>query len=184
MSVLKVVQKLPHLTIGNSSVASTAAYEVKTGIYWVCAIGTHAHINFSGNSTISATHDDLSIPLEGGILVKNYGPKRCKITAATKGTTTVLTVPLGGTPAHDFVVGDYIGLVGSGNANWTNTSTGVWNVPVTAVTNNTITVNFDSSTLANFDVNSPLTGVLTTRYASIGHGSGDLTITEVQVVGG
>ncbi len=184
MSVLKVVQKLAHLDIGNASTQSTAAYEVKTGVYWVCAVGSHAHAHFSGGTSLTSTHDDISIPLESGVLLKIYSPKRCKITAATKGASTVLTVPLGGTPAHAFQVGDYIGLTGSGNANWTNTTTGVWNVQVTAVTNNTITVNLNSSAFADFDTNSPLNCCLVTKYASIGHGNGTLTVTEVQVAGG
>lgn len=184
MSVLKVVQKLPHLTIGNATAVSANAYEVKTGVYWVCAIGTHAHVNFGGGASVISTHDDVSIPQESGVLVKIYSPKRCKIVGATKGASTVLTVPLGGTPAHAFQVGDYIGLTGSGNSDWTNTTTGIWNVQVTAVTNNTITVGLNSSTFTDFDVNSVLSCSLVTKYAGIGHGGGDLTVTEVQVAGG
>ena len=75
------------------------------------------------------------------ILLSVGKSKSGTISAATDAATMVVTVDGGGTPAHPFVVGDYIATSANGDAAFTSdfVSAAGGGKKVTAVTNTTIT---------------------------------------------
>ena len=139
------VQDLGSLTDNSDTAQTTAAYTVKTGYYRF--INTDSHSNhFSWGGAPDVTTDLIvHMPVNGAEIFKLAKPKKANIIDATAASPCVLTVGGGGTPAHPFVVGDYVTLTGGDTAAYN-----VTHVEVTAVTNTTITVTSDQSASAAF----------------------------------
>jgi hypothetical protein len=125
--------------------ASASAYIiVKTGIIR-CTCATASTI---------AIDDGPAIQLPGlgaGATELHVGhPKKSRLNAATDAAAMVVTVDGGGTPAHNFSVGDFVTTVNGGDTNFAAAfvSAASAGKKVTAVTNTTITTDIDSSAAA------------------------------------
>jgi len=74
-------------------------------------------------------------------------PKKARLSAATDAATMVVTVNGGGTPAHNFAVGDFVATINGGDTNFAAAfvSAASAGKKVTAISNTTITTDIDSS---------------------------------------
>lgn len=157
MAAFKPVQHVGSLSDNNNDLNQTDAVIVKTGLYrFANAKAYSCSVAAGGNpdpDTVGGLHVHIT-PSESAH-IKFAVPKSAKVAAATKdAVTTVLTVEnYGGGQSHPFVVGDYVTLTGSGNANWT---AGVAHLAVTAVTDRTVSVALNSAGFADYDANSAL----------------------------
>ena len=117
--------------------------------------------------------------------------KNAQINVMTDAATAVITVLGGGTPAHKFAVGDYIATEANSDAAFTSdfVSAGSGGKKVTAVSNTTITTDYDSSAAsADYALGSAKVAAGTVpalkRAVKLTAGGADVVVEQVQVVGG
>ena len=175
------VQDLGSITDNSDTAQTTAAYTVKTGLYRFINADSHSNHFAWGGAPDVTTDMVVHMPVNGAEIFKLARPKKASIVGCTvDGSAPVLTVGNGGTPAHLFVVGDYVTLTGADVAAY---NTAIAHLEVTAVTNTTITVSGDTSSAAAF------TGTATLSNSIKIQAKGDTTngmtmyINEVQVTG-
>ncbi len=109
----------------------------------------------------------------------------------TDAATAVITVLGGGTPAHKFAVGDYIATEANSDAAFTSdfVAAASGGKKVTAVSNTTITTDYDSSAAsAYYALGSAKVAAGTVpalkRAVKLTAGGADVVVEQVQVVGG
>ena len=177
MSVLNV---LDTQTISGSG---TGYVVVKSGVVR-CYAASASSIQFDAGPAITLA--------AGEALLLSVGKaKNASISAATNASPSVLTVLGGGTPAHRFVVGDYIQTAANGDTAFTSdfVSAASAGKVVTAVTDTTITTDIDASgaggnyALSEADIVAGTVPVLQ-RAVKLTAGSADVVVEQVQVVGG
>lgn len=183
MSVIKIVQHCPSIDINSAVDTKSTAFIVNTGILRLVVDGTKSAAHFEFGGEPSAVGSSLHVSPSDSLLVKVATPKRANIISITKGATnTVLNLRLdAGRPAHQFVVGDYVTLVGSSVAAY---NTGISHLAVIAVTDTSITVALDSSGYTDFTGTATLKNSI--KYAILPDTSNGAKVncTEVQIVGG
>lgn len=166
-------------TDNSNTVVTSGGLTVKTGVYRITNTDDRSmHFSWGGapNAGTDALH--VNVPRYSDVFVKLESPKGVKITGATAANPCVLTVGQGGTPAHNFVVGDYITITGSGVAAYN-----VTHVQVTAVTNTTITISSDQSASAAFTGDAQVRNSIKVSFQ--GDSTNGLTchLDEVQLIG-
>ncbi len=117
--------------------------------------------------------------------------KNAQINAMTDAAAAVVTVLGGGTPAHKFAVGDYIATEANGDTAFTSdfVAAASGGKKVTAISNTTITTDYDSSNasadyaLSTADVAAGTVPALK-RAVKLTAGGADVVVEQVQVVGG
>jgi hypothetical protein len=172
------VQDMGSLTDNSDTPQTTAAYTVKTGLYRFINADSHSNHFAWGGAPDVTTDQVIHMPVNGAEIFKLAKPKKANIIAATAANPCVLTVGGGGTPAHPFVVGDYVTITGAAVAAYN-----VTHAEVTAVTDTTITIASDQSASAAF------TGDATVCNSIKIQAKGDTTngmtmyINEVQITG-
>ena len=177
MSVLNV---LDTQTISGSG---TGYIVVKSGVVRAYAASASS-IQFDAGPAITLAAGEA-------ILLSVGKSKSSTISAATDAATMVVTVDGGGTPAHRFVVGDYIATSANGDTAFTSdfVSAAGGGKKVTAVTNTTITTDYDSSAASgDYALSSAKIAAGTIpviqRAVKLTAGSADVVVEQVQVVGG
>jgi hypothetical protein len=172
------VQDLGSLTDNSDTPQTTAAYTVRTGLYRFINADSHSNHFAWGGAPNVATDMVIHMPVNGAEVFKLAKPKKANIIAATAANPCVLTVGGGGTPAHAFVVGDYVTLTGGDTAAYN-----VTHVEVTAVTDTTITIASDQSASAAFAGAATVANSI--KIQAKGDTSNGMTmyINEVQVTG-
>jgi hypothetical protein len=144
-NVVTPVQHIGSLTHNSDTAQTTSAITVKTGIFRMVNADAHSnHFAWGGDPDVT-TDTVVHLGVNGAELFRLSKPKRASITGATAASPCVLTVGGGGTPSHNFVVGDYLTITGGDTAAYN-----VSHVEVTAVTDTTITVTSDQSSSAAF----------------------------------
>ena len=150
---LSLVTDYGELSSANATSAVTGAKTIKTGVvYVVCsdakAAGHIAVCNTANQAGVGSFH-----VAKGDSFLYRYGhPARGTVTAAAKGTSTVLTL---NHPDSKIRVGDYVTMSGADAGAWNSL---IAHVPVTAVSSpqqwndyqQTVTVTANSSALADF----------------------------------
>ena len=150
---LSLVTDHGELSSANATSAVTGAKTIQTGVvYVVCsddkAAGHIAVCNTANEAGIGSFH-----VCKGDNFLYRYGhPARGTVTAAAKGTSTVLTL---NHPDSKLRVGDYVTMSGAAVGAW---NTLIAHVEVTAVSSpqqwndyaQTVTVDANSSALADF----------------------------------
>jgi hypothetical protein len=177
-NVVTPVQHIGSLTHNSDTAQTTSAITVKTGIFRMVNADSHSnHFSWGGSPDVTT---DLVVHLgvNGAELFNLSKPKRASITGATAASPCVLTVGNGGTPAHSFVVGDYVTITGAAVAAYN-----VTHAEVTAVTATTITISSDQSSSAAFTGSA--TAANSIKIQAKGDSTNGLTmyIDEVQVSG-
>lgn len=178
MTVITPVQFVGALTDNGDTAQTTSAITVQTGTFRIINTESHSdHFSWGGAPDVT-TDQVVHVGAETTELFKLAKAKRTSITGATAASPCVLTVGGGGTPAHNFVVGDYITITGAAVAAYN-----VSHVVVTAVTNTTITVTSDQSGSAAFTGSASAANSI--KIQAKGDSSNGLTmyIDEVQVSG-
>ena len=125
------------------------------------------------------------------ILLSVGKSKNAQIKAATDSATSVITVLGGGTPAHRFVVGDYVSTAADGDAAFTSdfVSAASGGKKITAITDTTITTDIDSSgasadyALASAKLEAGTVPVIQ-KAVKLTAGSANVVVEQVQIVGG
>lgn len=177
MSVLNVIDTQ---TISGSSSGYIA---VKSGVIRAYAASA---------STIQIDAGPAITLAAGEAILLSVGKsKNAQIKAATDAATMVITVLGGGTPAHRFVVGDFIQTANGGDTAFTSdfVSAASGGKKVTAVTDTTITTDYDSSaasadySLSTADVSAGTVPVIQ-KAVKLTAGSNDVIVEQVQIVGG
>jgi hypothetical protein len=177
-NVVTPVQYLGSLTDNHADPQTTAGYIVKTGIYRISNADSHSnHFAWGGAPDVS-TDMIVHTAVNSAELFKLAKPKRASITGATAASPCVLTVGGGGTPAHNFVVGDYVTMEGAAVAAYN-----VSHVEVTAVTDTTITITSDQSASAAFTGSAQLSNSLKIQAKGDTNHGLTMYIDEVQVSG-
>ena len=144
-NVVTPVQHIGSLTDNSDTAQTTSAITVKTGVFRMVNADAHSnHFSWGGAPDVT-TDTVVHLGVNGAELFRLSKPKRASITGATAASPCVLTVGNGGTPSHNFVVGDYLTITGGDTAAYN-----VSHVEVTAVTDTTITVTSDQSSSAAF----------------------------------
>lgn len=182
MSVIKVVQHLPIVDTTDTTDTQSTAFIVKSGIIRFTSDTAKGSCVIETGGNPVATGSSLWLQEGSEVIVKVSSVKRAKISSVTKGvTTTTLNMrPDVGRPAHSFVVGDYVTLLGSTVGDY---NTGIAHLAVTAVTDISISVALDSSSYADFTGEAILHNSM--KYATLsGAGGSKVYATEVQIVGG
>jgi len=178
MNVVTPVQHVGELTHNSDTAQTTSAITVKTGIFRIINTDSHSdHFAWGGAPDVT-TDQVVHVGAGSTELFKLSKPKRASITGATAANPCVLTVGNGGTPAHSFVVGDYVTITGAAVAAYN-----VSHAEVTAVTNSTITISSDQSSSAAFTGSATASNSI--KIQAKGDTSNGLTmyIDEVQVSG-
>ena len=113
MNVVTPVQHVGELTHNSDTAQTTSAITVKTGIFRIINAEAHSdHFSWGGAPDVT-TDQVVHVGSNSTELFKLSKPKRASITGATAANPCVLTVGNGGTPAHSFVVGDYVTITGA-----------------------------------------------------------------------
>jgi hypothetical protein len=177
-NVVTPVQSLGTLTDNAATPQTTAGHIVKTGIYRIINADSHSnHFAWGGNPNV-ATDMAIHTAVNGAELFNLAKPKKSSIIGATAASPCVLTVGGGGTPAHNFVVGDYVTITGA--------AVGAYNVShveVTAVTDTTITITSDQSSSAAFTGSAQLCNSIKIQAKGDTNNGLTMYIDEVQVSG-
>jgi hypothetical protein len=182
MSVIKVVQHLPSVDTTDTTDTQSTAFIVKSGIIRFTSDTAKGSCVIETGGNPIATGSSLWLQEGTELFVKVGSVKRVNITSITKdATTTVLNMRLDvGRPAHSFVVGDYVTLIGSSVSAY---NSGIAHLAVTAVTDTSISVELDSSGYADFTGTATLCNSV--KYATLSSAGGSkVYATEVQIVGG
>ena len=177
-NVVTPVQHIGSLTHNSDTAQTTSAITVKTGVFRI--INTEAHSDhFAWGGAPDVTTDQVVHVGAGSTeLFRLSKPKRVNITGATAASPCVLTVGQGGTPAHPFVVGDYVTITGAAVAAYN-----VTHVEVTAVTNTTITISSDQSASAAFTGDATVSNSIKIQAKGDTNNGLTMYIDEVQVSG-
>jgi hypothetical protein len=183
MSVFKIVQHLPSVSTTDTTDTQSTAFAVNTGVVRFAVDPSKGPATIEIGSNPSATSSSLLVHEGTEILIKGGHVKRSQITSITQGaSTTILNVSNSiGTPAHAFVVGDYVTLTGSSVAAY---NSGVAHLAVTAVTDTSISVALNSSGYAAFTGTATLSNSFKYAVKATGEGGALVYATEVQIVGG
>ena len=178
-NVVTPVQSLGSLTDNSDTAKTTAGHIVNTGIYRMINADSHSnHFSWGGAPNVATDPLVIHTAVNGAELFKLSKPKRASIIAATAASPCVLTVGGGGTPAHPFVVGDYVTITGAAVSAYN-----VSHVEVTAVTNTTITISSDQSASAAFTGSATLSNSIKIQAKGDTSNGMTLYIDEVQVSG-
>lgn len=120
---------------------ATAYIIVKTGTIR-CTCATASTIAIDGGPAIQ-----LPGIAAGSTELYVGHPKKARLSAATDAAAMVVTVNGGGTPAHNFAVGDFVATINGGDTNFAAAfvSAASAGKKVTAISNTTITTDIDSS---------------------------------------
>ena len=177
-NVVTPVQHIGSLTHNSDTAQTTSAITVKTGIFRMVNADSHSNHFAWGGAPDVTTDIVVHCGVNGAELFNLSKPKRANIIGATAASPCVLTVGNGGTPAHSFVVGDYITITGADVAAYN-----VTHAEVTAVTSTTITITSDQSSSAAFTGSA--TAANSIKIQAKGDSTNGLTmyIDEVQVSG-
>jgi len=177
-NVVTPVQHIGSLTHNSDTAQTTSAITVKTGIFRMVNADSHSNHFAWGGAPDVTTDTVIHCGVNGAELFRLSKPKRVNITGATAASPCVLTVGQGGTPAHPFVVGDYVTITGAAVAAYN-----VTHAEVTAVTNTTITISSDQSASAAFTGDATVSNSI--KIQAKGDSTNGLTmyIDEVQVSG-
>ena len=178
MSVLNV---LDTQTISGSG---TGYITVKSGVVR-CLATSASSIQFDAGPAITLAAGEA-------LLLSCGKSKSAQVSAMTDAATAVVTVLGGGTPAHRFVVGDYISTAANSDAAFTSDFVAAASdgKKVTAVTNDTITTDYDSSAMLVqimlYQVLKVAAGTIPViqRAVKLTAGSADVIVEQVQIVGG
>ena len=177
-NVVTPVQHIGSLTHNSDTAQTTSAITVKTGVFRMVNADAHSNHFAWGGAPDVTTDTVVHLGVNGAELFRLAKPKKTSIVAATAASPCVLTVGGGGTPAHNFVVGDYVTITGS-----TVAAYNVSHVEVTAVTDTTITISSNQSASAAFTGSAQLCNSI--KIQAKGDSTNGLTmyIDEVQVSG-
>ena len=177
-NVVTPVQHIGSLTHNSDTAQTTSAITVKTGIFRMVNADSHSnHFAWGGDPDVT-TDTVIHCGVNGAELFRLSKPKRVNITGATAANPCVLTVGQGGTPAHPFVVGDYVTITGAAVAAYN-----VTHAEVTAVTNTTITISSDQSASAAFTGDATVSNSIKIQAKGDSTNGMTMYIDEVQVSG-
>ena len=178
MSVLKVVQDGPTVTVGSAANTQSTALSVKTGIYRFSAEVAKGGAAIQLGGAANATNSSLYLEKGETVIVKGDSPVRMGITGATAANPVVFTIERSGGNHNQIKVGDYVTTTGS--------SVGAYNlshVEVTAATPTTFTIGgTDGSGFSAFSGTAEVRNSM--KYAIMPKTASGATVhcTEVQVV--
>ena len=178
MSVLKVVQDGPTVTVGSAANTQSTSLSVKTGIYRFAAEVAKGGAAIQLGGAANATNSSLYVEKGESVIVKGDSPVRMGITGATAANPVVFTIERSGGNHNQIKVGDYVTVTGSSTAAY-NLS----HVEVTAATPTTFTIGgTDGSGFAAFAATAEVRNSM--KYAIMPKTASGATVhcTEVQVV--
>ena len=175
---LKIVQLVTAIKSPNNGISTSVAINLQTGYLRLSSSGGNNHIEIiDGNNTVGVNSESsFLIPQNTSEIIKERVARQ-QIVGITTGTSTVIS--FGENVGNPFIIGDHVSIINA-QPSGINTS---YNL-VTAKTDSSITISYDSSSVV---------GVITTRNATVcrsvkvavyGETNGThLHVTEVQVAG-
>ena len=167
----KIVQYVNKLSPTAGTAVTTIGITLKSGYLRISTGTTGAYVDIGASPL--ATSNTLQIPGTSSIVVKDRVARQ-RLSGITTGTTTTLSFGEGN--GNTFVVGDYVSIE-NGYPAGINT---IHN-QITATTDSSIVIAFDSSSLTGVAVTFA-TAARSTKVSAIGqNGSADVSITEIQL---
>ena len=169
----KVVQTVSPLTgVSSSSASSSNPISLKSGLIRISTSSANANVAIGTSPTATAS-DFHVVTAQPEVLKERVA--RQQIAGITTGTSTVVT--FGQNYGNPFMVGDYVSVEGVTNAG-INTS----HVPVTAVTDGSITITHDSSSVVGVITVTNSVVARSVRVSALGQGgTASVYISEVQI---
>lgn len=167
---IKVVQTYSKLSPTASTASSSSPISLKSGYIRVSTAMTGAHVAIGTEPT--ATSSDFHLPPYSAEVIKERIARQ-KISGITTGTTTV--IQFDNNAGNPFLISDYVSIENMSSPAGINTS----HNSIVSMTDSSVTINFDSSSLTNVEVGS---GSLSrsVKVSSLGSGgSADVFISEV-----
>lgn len=169
---LKVVQTVAPLSAAGTATTSTAI-ALKSGYLRIATTTVGANIAVGGAPV--ATSSDILVPVNTSEIIKERVARQ-SIAGITTGATTVVTFPENG--GNPFLVGDYVTIENAYPVG-INTAHNL----ITAVTDSSITIAFNSSTVTGVAVTNSSVA-RSVRVSAIGNGgTSGVNIVEVQTTG-
>lgn len=167
----KIVQYINKISPSASVATTSTGIALKSGYLRISTGTTAAYVDIG--ATPVATVNTLQVPASSSIVLKDRVARQ-SVVGITTGNPTVLT--FSSNTGNPFIVGDYV-TIENGYPSSISTS----HNQVTATTDYSITVSFDSSSITGV----ALTGTTvarSTKISALGQGGGaDVSITEIQL---
>lgn len=170
---IKIVQNIQKIPLAAAAVASTAI-TLKSGYLRVSTGSTGAYVDI--NTTPVATVDKYHIPANASDIFKERVARQ-RIAGVVTGTATTITFD--SNYGNPFISSDFVTLENTGIAGL-NTA----HNSLTALTDSSITLNFDSRSYAasGITVNTGATVARSVKISALANGaSGEINIVEVQI---
>jgi hypothetical protein len=168
---LKIVQTYNQLVATAGAASTSNGIALKTGYIRVSTAATAVYLDIGGNPV--ATVNSFHIPTQTTEILKERVARQ-RIAGITTGSSTVITFPE--ISGNAFLVGDFVTIENATPAG-INTSHSL----VTATTDSTITISFNSSSLTNVGV-STASVARSVKISALGTVSAaNLSIAEVQI---
>jgi hypothetical protein len=169
---LKVVQTVAPLSAAGTATTSIGI-ALKSGYLRIATVTAGANIAIGGAPV--ATSSDLLVPVNTSEIIKERVARQ-RISGITTGAATTISFPENA--GNPFLVGDYVTIENAYPAG-INTSHNI----ITAVTDSSITVSFDSSSVVGVAVTNS-TVARSVKVSAVGNGgTSGVNIVEVQTTG-
>lgn len=168
---LKIVQTYNQLTAGAGAATTTGGIALKTGYVRVSTAATAVYLDIGGDPV--ATVNSYHVPTQRAEILKERVARQ-RISGITTGATTVIT--FAENAGNPFLVGDYVTIENAHPAG-INTTHNL----VTATTDSSITLSFNSSAITGIALTSA-TVARSIKISALGTVSAaPLSIAEVQI---
>lgn len=169
----KIVQTIAPLTGVTTGSASTSnAISLKTGVLRISTSSANANVAI-GTAPVATSSSFHIVTSQPEVLKERVA--RQQISGITTGATTVVT--FGQNYGNPFLVGDYVSVEGA-TTSGINTS----HVPVTAVTDGSITIGHDTSSVVGVITVTNSVVARSVKVSALGEGgTANVFISEVQI---
>ncbi len=168
--IVQTIAPLTGVTTGSASISN--AISLKTGVLRISTSSTNANVAI-GTAPVATSSSFHIVTSQPEVLKERVA--RQQISGITTGATTVVT--FGQNYGNPFLVGDYVSVEGA-TTSGINTS----HVPVTAVTDGSITIGHDTSSVVGVITVTNSVVARSVKVSALGEGgTANVFISEVQI---
>ena len=173
---LKIVQTITAVQPPNNGISTSGPINLQTGYLRLTSSGASNHIAIiDGNNNVAVTNESSFLIPENTSEIIKERVARQRISGITTGSSTVVT--FGENFGNPFVVGDNVSIINA-QPSGINTDYKL----VTAVTDNSVTISFNSTAVTGIITTTNANLVRSVKVAAYGEGNNShVHIAEVQI---